>query len=122
MPWLEYYLEHTFPMYPVMCDPSAHKVSGSVAAQGFGNNIESCFTLLIEALSKAYRNENCLESGVSDFQRAADILGRVNTQFRMQHVQAHVLSALFLLKKGRLLDFWSSLHVGCTMLYTMLKR
>ncbi|KAE9364423.1 hypothetical protein N431DRAFT_474014 [Stipitochalara longipes BDJ] len=122
MPWLEYYLEHTFPMYPVMCDPSAHKVSGMVEARGFGENIESCFTLLIVALSKSYRNENCPESGVSDFQRAVDILRRVSTQFRMTHIQAHVLSALFLLKKGRLLDFWSSLHMGCTMLYTMLRR
>jgi hypothetical protein len=122
MPWLEYYLEHVSPMYPVMCDPSAETISGLVAAQGFGDDIESCFSLLIVALAKAHMNEESAESGISDFQRATQILGRVGIRFKTRYVQSHVLSAVFLLKKGRLLDFWSSLHTACTMLYTMLRR
>lgn len=50
-------------------------------------------------------NEESAESGMSDFQRATHILSRVGIQFKTKNVQAHVLSALFLLKKGRLLDF-----------------
>ncbi|KUJ13613.1 uncharacterized protein LY89DRAFT_785261 [Mollisia scopiformis] len=121
-PWLQYYLEHACPMYPVMCDPSAQTISEFVAAQGFSEDIESCFSLLIVALAKAHRDEDSTGSGMSDFHRATHILSRVGTQFKTKYVQAHVLSALFLLKKGRLLDFWKALHTGCTLLYTMLKR
>ncbi|KAG0650218.1 hypothetical protein D0Z07_3379 [Hyphodiscus hymeniophilus] len=122
MPWLQYYLAHACPMYPVMCDPSAQTISELVAAQGLCDDIESCFSLLVVALAKAHRNEEAAESGVSDFLRATHIMGRLNTQFKTKYLQAHVLCAIFLLKKGRLLDFWNSLHRGCTLLYTMLKR
>jgi hypothetical protein len=120
--FLEYYLEHACPMYPVMCDPSAHAVSGSVVVQGIGEDIESYFTLLIVALSKAYENDEALESGASDFRRATQLFSKLSVQFSLKHVQVHVLSAIFLLKKGRLLGFWSSLHAGCTILYTMIRR
>jgi hypothetical protein len=120
--FLEYYLEHACPMYPVMCDPSAHSVSGSLVVQGFGENIDTVFTFLIVALSKAYKYEGCMGSGVSDFRRASQLLNRLSTQFSLKQVQSHVLSAIFLLKKGRLLDFWSALHAGCTTLYTMIRR
>lgn len=121
-PFLEYYLEHPCPMYPVMCEPSAHSVSGLAVVQGFGGNIDTCFTLLIVALSKAYKYEGCMGSGIADFQRANQLFNRLSTKFSLKHVQSHVLSAIFLLKKGRLLDFWSSLHAGCNTLYTLVRR
>ena len=122
MPFVGYFLDYPCAMYPITCNPSAHEISGLVVAQGFREDLPSCFTLLIVALAKAYKNEGSIESGFSDFQRATHLLGRLGIQFSIQHVQLHILSAIFLLKKGRLLDFWNSLHAACSTLYTTIRR
>lgn len=122
MPFIEYFHEHPCAVYPIMCESMAYKMLESMGTQGFGENIPSCFILLVVALSKAYKNPECVESGIPEFQRAMNFFIQVAVQFTLEYVQTQVLSALFLFKSGRLLSFRSSLHTGCTALYTLIKR
>ncbi len=97
-------------------------MASTIVAGGFQDDLPSCLVLLMIALSKAYNISESLESGLADFQRATEILGRLTVEFTLEYAQAQLLAGLFLAKKGRLLSFWSYLHMSCTILYTMIKR
>jgi hypothetical protein len=73
------------------------------------------------SLSKAYESPFSVETGIAEFQKAIGIISHLGLQFTLEHAQAQVFAALFLLKKGRLLNFWSYLHAGCAVLYTLIQ-
>lgn len=119
---LDYFFEHTCPLFPIICDQVTYIMASVVVVRGFQDELQSCLILLMIALSKAYRDHPSLESGLADFQRAVQVLSRLSVQFTLEYSQAQVLAALFLFKKGRLFNFWSYLNAGCTVLSTMIQR
>jgi len=119
---LDYFFEHACPLFPIICDQVTYIMASVVVVRGFQDDLQSCLILLMIALSKAYRDHLSLESGLADFQRAVRVLSRLSVQFTLEYAQAQVLAALFLFKKGRLFNFWSYLHAGCTALSTMIQR
>ncbi|WP_237150004.1 hypothetical protein, partial [Metapseudomonas otitidis] len=54
--------------------------------QGFLTNLNSCYALLMVALSKAFSDGSSMESGLADFQRATWMLGRLNAQLSLECV------------------------------------
>jgi hypothetical protein len=122
IPLLEYFFLHTCPLFPIICDQTTYEIASVISMRGFQDDLQSCLILLMVALSRAYKFPTSVESGLSDFQRALQILNRISVQFVLEYAQTQVLAALFLFKKGRLLSFWSYLHTGCTALYTMIRR
>lgn len=119
---LDYFFEHVCPLFPIICDQVTYMMASVVVERGFQDDLPSCLILLMVALSKAYRDHLSVESGLADFQRAVRVLGRLSVQFTLEYAQVQVLAALFLFKKGRLFNFWSYLHAGCTALSTMIQR
>ncbi|RDL35180.1 uncharacterized protein BP5553_07111 [Venustampulla echinocandica] len=119
---LVYFFEHTCTLFPIICDQATYMMASVVGVRGFRDELQSCLILLMIALSKAYRDHQSLESGLADFQRAVQVLSRLSVQFTLPYAQAQVLAALFLFKKGRLLNFWSYLNAGCTALSVMIQR
>lgn len=97
-------------------------MASTIVAGGLQDDLPSCLVLLMIALSKAYDISESLESGLADFQRGTEVLSRLAVEFTLEYAQAQLLAGLFLFKKGRLLSFWSYLHMSCTILYTMIKR
>ncbi|KAF8854898.1 hypothetical protein BDZ45DRAFT_627092 [Acephala macrosclerotiorum] len=122
LPLLENFFERVCPLFPIICDVVTFKMASEVTMRGFRDDMWSCLILVMIGLSKAYKAPLSPESGLSDFQRALDILSRLSVEYSLEHSQAQILAALFLLKKGRLLNFWSYLHSGCSSLYTMIRR
>jgi hypothetical protein len=110
------------PLYPIICDKITYEMASVVTARGLEQDLMSCLVLLVMALGKAHAKSADLTDGLSEFQQGVKILSRLPVQFTLEYVQAKVLSALFLLKKGRMLDFWQYLHSGCTGLYAMIHR
>lgn len=119
---LDYFFEHTCPLFPIICDQVTYMMASVVIVRGFRDDLQSCLILLMIALSKAYRDHLSLESGLADFQRAIRVLSRLSVRFTLEYAQGQVLAALFLFKKGRLFNFWFYLHAGCTALSTMIQR
>ena len=76
------------------------------------------------AVTKAFRSADAAESegGMGDFQRAMQLRSRLGTQLSLQYVHVLVFSAMFLLKKDRLLDFALALYAACTMLHIVIER
>jgi hypothetical protein len=121
MPLLSSFFDAVYPLYPIVCDDAMYEMASSVLGRGFRDDSSSCLILLLISLAKAY-NPQCPDAGLADFQYASLLLSRLGTRFSLHFCQAHVLAALFTLKRGRILDFWSSLYHGLTMFYTMLYR
>jgi hypothetical protein len=122
LPRLKEFFELTFALYPVICNQASFAMASDVQTRGIQADVPSCLVLLMVALSQAYRRHAPLESGLADFQNAMQLLSRINVEFTLAYSQTQVLSALFLLKKGRLLGFWFYLHAGCTILHSMIRR
>ncbi|OKL61509.1 hypothetical protein UA08_03108 [Talaromyces atroroseus] len=122
MPFVDDFLEHPRALFPLTCKSTAYNVAGIVRSEGLLTNIRSCYALLMVALSKAFSDCSSTESGLSDFQLANSMLGRLNAQLSLEYVQVLILSSLFLLKKGRLINFSMALHTACTSLYTLILR
>lgn len=122
MPLLTFFFEEICPLFPIICDQVTFSMASAVVTTGFRDDLQSCLILIMLGLSKAYKYPSLLNSGLADFQHALQIFGRLSVQFTLEYAQAQVLAALFLLKKGRLISFWSYLHAGCTTLYTMIRR
>jgi hypothetical protein len=91
-----------------------------VRDQGFGDNLESYLILLMAALTKAYRTQESPGSGLPEFQKAIQLLSRLGARFTLEFAQTQFFAAIFQLKMGRLIDFWSYLHMGCTILYKVI--
>jgi len=109
-------------LYPISCNRDIHAASNSVQFLGYQDNTHSCLIDMVVAISQAYQNELDPHSGMIHFQHGTLLLSRLPTQTRIEYVQAHVLSALFLLKKGRLTNFRMALHTSCILLYSIIKR
>lgn len=124
MPAVQHFLDQVGILYPLICDSTLARVSGFVKEQGFQEDLNSCLMLLLIAITKAYKTDASVEfeNGLSDFQRAIQLRSRLSAQLSLEYVQTLVLSALFLLKKCRLLDFSLALHAACTTLHTVIKR
>lgn len=122
IPFVDDFLQYSHMLFPLMCKATAFNVSDVVKREGFRANLHSCLTLLMVALSKAFTSLASTESGLSDFQRANQILSRLNAQLSLEYVQIQLLSALFLLKKSRLISYSIALHTACTSLCTLVRR
>lgn len=120
--FVKYFLENPGTLFPIPCGHSIEDISSSVAVQGLRDDIYSCLALVIFALAQAYTDGAVLQSGLLDFQRVTYLLNRISTQISMEYVQTQIFCALFLLKKGRMLNFWSALHASCGSLYSLIKR
>lgn len=107
-------------LWPVVCEKESYQMAVGVKERGFQDNLPSCLILLVVALSKAYQSHEPFEGGLSEFQKGLQLLNRIGVKFTLEFAQAHVLAAGFFLKMGRLLDFWSWLHMGCTILYKVI--
>lgn len=107
-------------LWPIVCEKVSYQLALGVKHQGFQDDLPSCLILLMVALSKAYQIHEPSESGLPEFQRATQLLNRLGVKFTLEFAQAHILAAAFWLKMGRLLDFWSGLHMGCTILYKVI--
>lgn len=114
--------DHVGVLYPVMCDSTLSKLSNAVNAQGFGENHHSCLMLLIIAITKAYASRASEESGLPEFQQAMQLRTRLSARFSLEYIQILGFSALFLLRKGRLLDFSIALHSCSTMLSILITK
>ena len=122
MPFVEYFLEHCDILFPIACARTTHSFSVSVESQGFQDDIRSCFVLLLMALAKAYKYNTVTDSGLSDFQLVNQFLVRIGAQISIDYVQVQIFRALFLLKKGWLINFWDALLTRCTSLYNLIRR
>jgi hypothetical protein len=115
-----YFYHRVHSLWPIVCEKESYQMAVSVKEQGFQDNLPSCLILLVVALSKAYQLHEPLEGGLPEFQKAVQLLNRLGVKFTLEFAQAHILAAGFWLKMGRLLDFWSWLHMGCTILYKVI--
>ncbi|EXJ91871.1 hypothetical protein A1O3_00421 [Capronia epimyces CBS 606.96] len=122
MPFVQDFLDRLFDVYPITCKDTVERMVGWVKSHGFQDDVPSCFTLLIVALSKAYRSYAPVDSGLADFQRATQILSRLSSRSSLEYVIVQVMSALFLLKIGRLVNFTNTLHTACAALFTLIRR
>jgi hypothetical protein len=93
-----------------------------VEESGFQANLPSCFILLVCAITAAHGIDASEESGLAQFQWAMHLRGRLGAQLSLEYVQVLILSTLFLLKKGRLLQFCLELQVTSTVLHAVIKR
>lgn len=109
-------------LYPLICDTTLSCITDVVQAQGFQQDVQSCLVLLVVALTKAFADVDSAESGLADYQRATQLRNQIGAQLSLQYVHVLVFSAMFLLRKDRLLDFAVALHTGCSMLNTVIKR
>lgn len=107
-------------MWPIVCEMESYQMAVGVKERGFQDNLPSCLILLVVALSKAYQLHEPLDGGLPEFQQGLQLLHRIGVKFTLEFAQAHILAAGFFLKMGRLLDFWSWLHMGCTILYKVI--
>lgn len=114
--------DHAGVLYPLLCDSTLSKLSNAVNARGFGDDQQSCLMLLIIAITKAYESKARVESGLPEFERAMQLRIRLSARLSLEYVQILGFSALFLLKKGRLLDFSVALHSCSTLLCTLIGR
>jgi hypothetical protein len=116
------FFDHVGVLYPLICESTLGSATDLVQSQGFHQNTHSCLVLLVIAVVKAFIDGDSAESGLADFQRAMQLRSRLSTQLTLQYVHILVFSAIFLLRKDRLLDFAVALHTGCSMLHTLIKR
>lgn len=116
------FLDHVRNLYPVICEGTLCMATDLVQAQGFHENHQSCLVLFIIAVTKAYVNSNDTESGLADYQRAMQLRSQLGSQLTLRYVHILVFTALFLLKKDRILDFAFALHASSTILHTVLTR
>lgn len=116
------YLRRPYDLFPLMCKSTAYEIAASVRKDGLQPNLRSCYVLLMVSLSKAYSDPESAGSGLADFQMAGQILGRLNGQPSLDFVVIQFLNSIFLLKKGLMVNFASSLHAACTSLYTLIRR
>ncbi|KAL2838974.1 hypothetical protein BJY01DRAFT_250713 [Aspergillus pseudoustus] len=121
-PFVAYFLGNVSMLYPISCNRDILTASTSVQSLGYQDNTHSCLIDMVIAIAQAYQNESDPHSGMMHFQHGTILLGRLPAQTRIEYVQAHVLSALFLLKKGRLTNFRMVLHTSCILLYSIIKR
>lgn len=122
MPFVEDFLNRLFDLYPITCNDTVERMAALVKNHGFQDDIYSCFILLIVALSKVYRSYAPVDSGLADFQRATQILSRLSSRSSLEYVIVEVMSALFQLKIGRLINFYITLHTACAALFTLIRR
>ncbi|KIW13589.1 hypothetical protein PV08_08778 [Exophiala spinifera] len=122
VPFVEDFLDHLFDLYPITCSDTVQRMVEIVKTDGFRDDISSCFVLLIVALSKAYRSNAPVHAGLADFQRASQILSRLSSQSSLEYVIVQVMSALFQLKMGRLVNFCITVHTACDALSTLIRR
>lgn len=122
LPYVDDFLQSAHELFPLMCKSTAYAVASLVRQAGIRADLESCYALLMVALSKAYSDPASATSGLHDFQTANQILGSFDAQLSLNHVLVQVLSSLFFLKKGRLENFALALHTGCASLYTLIRR
>ncbi len=120
MQHVAYFYLKVHSLWPIVCEKVTYQMALSVKDQGFQENLPSCLILFMVALSKSYQVQEPLESGLPEFQTAIRLLSRLGVKFSLEFAQAHILAAGFWLKMGRLLDFWSGLHMGCTILYKVI--
>lgn len=120
--FIQYFLEDFGTLYPITRESDVRRVTAEVQSHGYRDNVESCFVLLIVALSKAYQSPDSPSSGLSEFQQAGGILVRINARIAIDYVQVQLFNALFLLKKARLVNFQMALHICCSALYSLAER
>ena len=118
---------HTFfrdvcPLYPVICDVVMHDTAVTIANNGFDFDIESCLVLVVVALASAYAKGSDEKAGLSEFSLCEKRFRALRPRFTLEYTQVQILAALFVLKKGAVLECWRRLHAGCTTLYVMLRR
>ena len=122
LPLVQSFFKDVCPLYPIICDKITYEMATAIVTRGLSQDLMSCLILLVIALGKAHAKSAQLTDGLPEFQKGIEILSRITVQFTLEYVQACILSALFMLRKGRLFDFWQYLHGGCTNLYTMIHR
>ncbi|KAI1612566.1 hypothetical protein EDD36DRAFT_474717, partial [Exophiala viscosa] len=122
MPAVKQFHDYVGMLYPILCDSTMLKLSNAVLSQGFGENLHSCLILLLIAMTKAHEKGASVDSGLLDFQRAMQLHTRLSAKLSLDYVQTLCFSALFLLRKSRLLDFIITLHSCCTMLHILITR
>ena len=110
------------PLYPIICTDTIYEMATTASLRGIQQNMESCVVLLTIALHEAYSPLAGSMSGLSEFQKANQIINQLGVRIEMEYVQAQVLSALFMLRKTRILDFWQYLQSACHALYTLIIR
>lgn len=115
------FFDRVCPLYPIICDDVTFAMASSIVARGFRDDPPSCLILILVALVKAYSSEYP-DKGLADFQYASQLLSRLGMKFTLEVSQAHILCGLYVLKRGRVLDFWSYIHTGMTILHTMISR
>jgi len=122
MPLVMLFFERVCPLYPIICDQVMFDIASSAAKGGLPDDIETCLTLLVIALAQSYDERASIERGLPHFQKAVQLLSKLTVEFTLEFAQAQVLAAIFMLKKGRILAFWSYLYAGCATLYMMIQR
>lgn len=110
------------PLYPIICNDTIYEMASGASIQGLQQNIQSCVVLFTIALEKAYSPLAGTNQGLAEFQKAIQLSAQLGVQFTLEYVQVQVLSALFMLRKTRVLDFWQYLHTGCNALYTLINQ
>jgi hypothetical protein len=120
MPLVMLFFERVCPLYPIICDQVMFDMASSAAKRGLPDDIETCLTLFVIALGQSY--DASIERGLPHFQKAVQLLSKLTVEFTLEFAQAQVLAAIFMLKKGRILAFWSYLYAGCATLYMMIQR
>lgn len=122
LPLVEVFLDLVCPLFPIICDQVLHQTASMVAARGLMNDLSSCIVLLVMTLARVYSSSATDGEGVAIFGKAVHLLGILPVQLTLEYAQSQILCALFFMKGHRLLDSWHWLHVGCSTLYSMIKR
>lgn len=121
LPSFDDFLKCPSQLFLVVCQSTVDKLAEGTLAHGLQEDWPSCFTLLIIALGKAYKDGESEESGLAEYQRATRLLNGLPVEITLEYVQIRVLRALFLLKKGQLLNFWAALQSTCTLIHTLIQ-
>lgn len=116
------FFDRVCPLYPIICEAKTYEIASCVVGRGFRDDTASVLIILIIALTRACDSTPHSNPGLGDFQYASHLRLRLGTQFTLEMCQIHILSALFMLDIGRILDCWSSLQQGATVLQIILQR
>lgn len=119
--YVEGFFGKVCPLYPIICDQVALAAASNIAKHGFSSHVMTCLVILLVAIFKAH---SCLEQdqGLGEFRMANHMFSGLKKEFSLEFAQVDILSAIFLYRKGLVLEAWQHVHSGCTTLYVAIQR
>ncbi|KAJ5411472.1 uncharacterized protein N7487_005831 [Penicillium crustosum] len=119
--YVEGFFDKVCPLYPIICDQVALAAASNIAEHGFSSHVMTCLVTLLVAIFKAH-NSLGQDQGLREFQMANYMFSGLKKEFSLEFAQVEILSAIFLYRKGHVLEAWQHVHSGCTTLYVAIQR